>query len=124
MRRTRLTWFALGAATSAIASIATSVAFSSGDKLQPYLSVSERVLTLEEIDQFEAIAQTSGALLRECGAKQFYMKDANGLDGVPFSLIKINKENDIAIHCVFERARVAGYPLHIQMISDQDAQTH
>ena len=122
--RNRLTWFALGAATSAIASIAASVAFSSGDKLQPYLSVSERAPTPEEIDEFEAIAQTSGALLRECEAKQFYMKDANGLDGVPFSLIKIKKENDIAIQCVFERARVEGYPLHIQIISDQDAQTH
>lgn len=122
--RTRLTWFALGAETSAIASIAASVVFSSGDKLQPYLSVSERALTPEEIDEFEAIAQTSGALLRECGAKQFYMKDANGLDGVPFSLIKIKKENDIAIQSVFERARVEGYPLHIQIISDQDAQTH
>jgi hypothetical protein len=98
--------------------------FSGEKNTEPYLSVSERALTPEELNEMEAIAQTSGKLLRECGAQQFYMKDANGLDGVPFSLIKINEENDLAIHCVFERARVEGYPLHIQMITDQDAQTH
>ncbi len=98
--------------------------FAGEKSIEPYLSVSERALTPDELDEMEAIAQTSGKLLRECGAKKFYMKDANGLDGVPFSLIKINEENDLAIHCVFERARVEGYPLHIQMITDQDAQTY
>lgn len=67
---------------------------------------------------------TSGKLLRECGATQFFMKSANGLDGVPYSLIKINRENDIAIHCVFERAPKEGYPLYIQMITDHHAQTY
>ena len=102
----------------------TSLVFSEHKKSEPYLSISERALTPDELNEMEAIAQTSGKLLRECGAKQFYMKDANGLDGVPFSLIKINEENNLAIHCVLERAPVEGYPLHIQMITDQDAQTH
>ena len=124
MRRSRLIWFALGAATSSVAVMATNFAFSGKKIIEPYLSVSERALTPNELNEMEAIAQTSGKLLRQCGAKQFYMKDANGLDGVPFSLLKINEENDLTIQCVFERARVEGFPLHIQMITDQDAQTY
>ncbi|WP_379550273.1 hypothetical protein [Qipengyuania sp. DGS5-3] len=122
MRRTKLIWFALGVATSAVAMLATNLFVQAPAELHPYLSVSERALTVEELDQFEKFAQTSGQLLRECGAKQFFMKQANGPDGVPYSLIKINQENDLAIYCVFERARLEGFPLYIQLITDQNAQ--
>jgi len=107
--------------------VATSLAnliASPAEAVQPYLSVSERVLSPEEADNLEAVAQTSGALLRECGAKQFYMKTANGVDGVPYSLIRIEQGNSLALHCVFERAASEELPLHIQMITDQNAQTY
>jgi hypothetical protein len=122
VRRTRLIWFAAGAAVCAAVTISFNLLASSGGAPQPYLSVSERDLLSDEIDHLESVAQTSGALLRECGAKRFYMKAANGVDGVPYSLIKIEQENHLAIHCVFERAAREGFPLHIQMITDQHAQ--
>lgn len=124
MRRTKLIWFAAGAATSAIVALIAQLAIQHPKQAQPYLSVSERPLTENESNKFGDIAQTSGKLLRECGAKQFDVKAANGADGVPYSLIKINQENDLTIHCVFERAPAEGFPLHIQLITDQNAQTH
>jgi len=124
VRRTRLIWFALGAAASALAAVLANLTVSNSDALHPYLTISERALSRDEIDELKLVAQTSGALLRECGAKRFYMNTANGVDGVPYSLIKIEPENDLAIHCVFERAAGEGFPLHIQMITDRHAQTH
>lgn len=50
------------------------------------------------------------------------MKTANGSDGVPYSLIKIVPENDLAIHCVMERGKAEGFSIYIQMLTNQQAE--
>ncbi|WP_066556429.1 hypothetical protein [Croceicoccus bisphenolivorans] len=90
---------------------------------KPYLSISERGHYPDEV--YEDVAGTTSAnLLRRCGAKTFYVKTSNGVDQLPYSLIRIDKENNMAIHCVLERASEEGHPIHIQMITDRHAQTH
>lgn len=96
--------------------------FSPAEQKFPYLAVSERPYEEGEIERIEEIASTSGELLRDCGAKEFFIKSSNGVDGVPYSLIKIVPENDLAIHCVMERARTQGFPLYVQMLTDQQAE--
>ncbi|GAA4644490.1 hypothetical protein GCM10023115_24500 [Pontixanthobacter gangjinensis] len=117
-------WFALGAAVSALAAMLARLLIVPADELHSYLAVSERPYVEGEIERIEEIASTSGQLLRECGAKEFFIKPSNGLDGVPFALIKIVPENDLAIHCVFEKARDEGHPLYVQMLTEQQAQVY
>jgi hypothetical protein len=124
VRRTKLIWFALGAATALGVTFAFDFFQKDGtEQVEPYLSVLERALTDEEAD-LESVAQTSGRLLRECGAKEFYMKPSDGADVAPYSLIKINQTNAPAIDCVLKRGSDEGFPIHIMMITDQHAQTH
>ncbi|MBY8333619.1 hypothetical protein [Qipengyuania pacifica] len=117
-------WFALGAAVTALAAIVARLLIVPAEEKHPYLAVSERPFEQGEIERIEEIASTSGRLLRECGAKEFFMKQSNGVDGVPFALIEIVPQNDLAIHCIFERARDEGYPLHVQMLTKQQAQVY
>jgi hypothetical protein len=122
LRRQRLIWFALGAAVTAIAATLARLLIAPADESSPYLAVSERPYEEGEIERVEEIASTSGQLLRECGAKEFFLKPSNGLDGVPYALVKIVPANDLTIHCIFERAMSEGYPLHVQMLTDKHAE--
>lgn len=117
-------WFGLGAAVSAIIALVTHLLLPQAEARNPFLAVSERPFDEGELDRIEDIASTSGQLLRECGAKEFFIKHSNGADGVPYSLIRIVPENDLAIHCVFERAASEGYPLHVQMLTNQQAEVY
>jgi hypothetical protein len=56
--------------------------------------------------------------------KGVFIKPSNGADGVPYSLVRIVPENDLAIHCVFERAASEGYSLHVQMLTNQKAEVY
>lgn len=117
-------WFALGAACTALAALAALLArllIAPSDEQHVYLAVSERPFVEGEINRIEEIASTSGQLLRECGAQEFLIKASNGVDGVPFSLIPITRSNEISVHCIFERAHDEGYPLHVHILTEQQA---
>ncbi len=122
MRRQKLVWFALGVAVTSFAVLLPRWFISGSDEKVPYLSVSERPYKEGEIERIEEIASTSGELLRDCGAKEFFIKPSNGVDGVPYSLIKIVPENDLAIHCVMEQAKSEDFALYVQMLTDQQAE--
>ncbi|UAB77517.1 hypothetical protein INR77_12015 [Erythrobacter sp. SCSIO 43205] len=94
------------------------------DAEHPYLSISERPFEEDELDRIDEVAPTSGALLRECEAQEFFVKAYNGDHGVPYSLIKIVPENEAAIDCILERAKAEGHPLHLQMLTDQQAEVY
>ena len=122
MKSQKLKWFAFGVAVASTAFLLPRWFVPAPEKKYPYLSVSERPYEEDELERIEEIPSTSGELLRDCGAKEFFMKPSPSLHHVPYSLIKITPENDLAIHCVMERARTEGFPLYVQMLTDQQAQ--
>lgn len=121
MRRQKLLWFALGAGATATAAALTHFLTNPTDDPSPYLAILERPYSEGEIERMGEIHSTTAPLLRECGAKEFFIKSASGSHGLPYSIIKIAKENEIALRCILERAKDEDYPVHIQMLTDQQA---
>ena len=123
MKRERLIWFALGAATSAFGVLFALLLLPQASKRSPYLAISDRPFEEDELNRIEEIPSTSAQLLWDCEAEEFFIKSSNGADGVPYTLVEIALKNERAFHCVFERATSEGFRLHVHMLTNQEAKT-
>ncbi|MEL7188310.1 MAG: hypothetical protein AAGK17_02055 [Pseudomonadota bacterium] len=114
----------MGAAVTGLLGLLPKLLFLPEPEISAYLTVYDRGYEESELTRIEEIASTSGQLLRECGAKKFLLKEAKGVGSLPYSLIKIAPENDHAIQCIFDKAPAGGYSLHVQMLTDQQAEIY
>lgn len=121
LRRQKLIWFALGAACTALAAVLARWIIVPPDERFTYIVVYERPLADDEMDSNEDIVTTSGQLLHECGAKEFWIKPTQTPDGSTFSLIRNTPINEEAIYCLFERAQKEGYHLQLNSLTEEEA---
>lgn len=124
MNRTRLIWFACGAAVSALATLVTQVVVKEPEAAVPFLSITEKAASSVTVAGVTEQTLSSGALLRECGAQTFLIKQDKAPGSVPYALMAISTDTAPAIQCILARAAKEDIPVNIQMITDRHAQTH
>jgi hypothetical protein len=114
VRRSRLIWFAAGAAVAGFASVLTTLLVAKDPEPVPVLVVDERIDLLLEMegDQWRDTAPLNGKMLRECGARTFEM-DAIIPDDGGHARLPITKENEAAFECVFKRSADEGFNLRV-----------
>ena len=104
--RTRLLWFAFGAATLLLVTIASSK-LSNETPPHPteiaYLELSEPVVEDPEIEDIDMIANRTGKLARDCGADLFQTTFLY-TDHSPTLELPITPENAGAVHCALREA--------------------
>ena len=112
MRRTKLVWFAVGAATSAVASIvASGLVIPTVQTMMMRIEEPEFSPTPEEWKAMSSeqqklsnIASQTGNLLRECGVTQFSTTLPGG-HALPYVEFDVMKSKPVALDCVLEGAR-------------------
>ena len=124
MRRTRLIWFALGAAS--VASVAVISHIGTPEIETPviaHLELIEPVNDAGDIRDEDMIANRSGALARECGA-QFFETTFLVNDHAPTLEIALTPENQEATDCILLRAASQDIQTNIIYRKATNAQTH
>ena len=114
MRRTRLIWFAAGAAVTLLVSlIAAQIPSAEEPKAKiAFIELTEPVVEAEELKDEHSIANTTGQLARNCGAKffqtTFLVNDHPATMELPITI-----ENSNAFECVLREASERGIAMQI-----------
>ena len=114
MNRTKLIWFAAGAASSAAVSIGAGILLAKDRPPGPYLIVEDRMDLLNEMNDRGEIATLGGKMLRECGVHHFEMESVVP-DGGGYSAVLVSPDNQDSFDCVFERSARDGFKLDLWM---------
>ncbi|MBX7496010.1 hypothetical protein K3172_09115 [Qipengyuania sp. 6B39] len=124
MRRTRLIWFALGAA-AVVAVFVVSRIFTPEIEMPviAHLELIEPVDDTGDITDEDMIANRSGALARDCGA-QFFETTFLYNDHAPTLEIALTPENQKATECILSRAASQAIQTRIIYRKATNAQTH
>lgn len=126
MRRTRLIWFALGAAVTATAAVvATQFAPAPDQPEVAFLELiePERPGAQNKVQDEDMIANVTGDLARKCGAK-FFETTFLYNDHSPTMEIALVPENKKAIDCILTEAAKRSIRTNIIYRKATDAQTH
>ena len=114
MRRTRLIWFAAGAATTLIVSlVAAQIPSPEKPKAKiAFIELTEPVVEAEELKDEHSIANTTGQIARDCGAK-FFQTTLLVNDHPATMELPITVENSVAAECVLREATERGIAMRI-----------
>ena len=124
MRRSRLIWFALGAASVALAAV-----FAKSFQVEPeqiaiaHLELIEPLVENDEIRDEDMIANQLGKLARDCGA-QFFETTFLYTDHAPTLEIALTPENQDATDCLMSQASKRSIEMNIIYRKATNAQTH
>lgn len=126
MNRSRLIWFAAGAATSVIASLAAMMLSPKPASLTPFLILDEPAAspalkgnglrTSTEALETSFIANKAGELLHGCGAKSFKVTVPE--NGRPTADFPLNEENARAVECALTEAAGQKYRIGFELRPD------
>ena len=124
MRRVRLIWFALGAASVVSVSLFCQMFTPTIEApVIAHLELIEPVDDAGEVRDEDMIANRSGALARECGA-QFFETTFLYTDHAPTLEIALIPENQKATDCILARAAEQAIQTNIIYRKATNAQTH
>ena len=114
MNRLRLIWFAAGAATTLLASlIAAQIPSGEEPKAQiATIELTEPVIEAEELKDEHSIANATGQIARDCGAK-FFQTTFLVNDHPATMELPITVENSDAAECVLREATERGIAMRI-----------
>jgi hypothetical protein len=125
VRRTRLIWFALGAAAVAIMTILTNL-FLTPEPERPiiaYLELTEPLVVRDQVRDEDMIADQTGQLARTCGAK-FFETTFLYNDHLPTMEIALTPENEKSVRCILAEASKRSIQTNIIFRKATNAQTH
>lgn len=124
MIRTRLVWFALGAASVASAAVVAKLIEPEAEKPRvAHLELVEPVLDRDEIRDEDLIANVIGELARDCGAR-FFETTFLYSDHAPTLEIPLTPDNQQATECIMSKASQRSIQTNIIYRKATNAQTH
>ena len=114
MRRIRLTWFAAGAAATLLVTlIAAQIPSPDEPKAKiAFIELTEPVVEAEELEDEHSIANATGQIARDCGAK-FFQTTFLVNDHPATMELPITVENSDAAECVLREATERGIAMRI-----------
>ena len=114
IRRARLIWFAAGAATTLLISfIAAQIPSAEETKAKiATIELTEPVVEAEELKDEHSIANATGQIARDCGAK-FFQTTFLVNDHPATMELPITVENSVAAECVLREATERGIAMRI-----------
>ena len=106
MRRTRLIWFACGAAVSALAFSISQIALTDNAAFPEsalIVSAPDILPSGSDLDDLNSLSLTTGSMIRDCGNDQFQMH-LSPLHGIVYE-IPVTPENYGSLECVVQSIR-------------------
>ncbi len=106
MRRTRLIWFACGAAVSALAFSISQLALAENEEtpeIALIVSAPDIIPAGSDLDDLNSLSLTTGSTIRDCGNEQFEMQ-LSPHHGIAYE-IPVTPENRESLECVIQAIR-------------------
>ena len=118
MRRTRIVWFALGAATCTFAVLLAQLLVPAAEESETYLQVFDRPIRESEFGDEAAMTANAGDFLRGCKVTEFFLKQGQGVDSIGYSLVPAKNLSSAASFCVTSNGPDRGYEVRVLNLTE------